>query len=209
MNGKSHGNKLNEVISTGRGKEKSCCIKVFLSQRNHWLSIPSYFICLDALSCWKKKMPFKMTLLWIWVSWFLPGSFTTSLVSQLIPSPVSEAPAAERAPAVESRPCSAPASLPRHVSGVWPHTQHHRAALTRLLQPALLPGVPTGGFRVPPAPGPGRSWLRRPWLPGATDSPPAPQAPAIAAAPVCQQKAKPGEERTAGLKQQWIKREGR
>lgn len=54
MNGKSHGNKLNEVISTGRGKEKSC-IKVFLSQRNHWLSIPSYFICLDALSCWKKK----------------------------------------------------------------------------------------------------------------------------------------------------------
>lgn len=54
---------------------------------------------------------------------------------------------------------SSQARLPRHVSGVWPHTQHHRARPTRLPRPALL----SEGFAVPPqALGPGRPWLRRP-----------------------------------------------
>lgn len=106
---------------------------------------------------------------------------------------------------------SSQARLPQHVSGLWPHTQHQRARLTLLLQPALLPGVARGVFSIPQAPRAGRPWLRRP---RPTRSHPIPhQLPKlqqlVLLLPVCQQNARSGEERTAGLKQQWIKREGR
>lgn len=90
MNGKRQGKKLDVVISAGMGKKRHCCIKALLPQRNCWLPIPSYFIHLDALllhTTGKRKNPFKITLLWIWVSWFLTGSFHTSPASWLLPFP--------------------------------------------------------------------------------------------------------------------------
>lgn len=202
MNGKSQSNKLNEVTSTRRGKEKSS-IKVFPSQRNHWLSIPSYFICLDALCCCTQlenkalQNDFIRDLSFLISAWEL--HYVTRSIANSIPCQRgSRSAVLDRAPAVESRPCSAP----RLVSGVWPHTQHQTAHLTGLLQPALLPAVPRGVCSIPPALGPGTPWLRRP-RPAQSHLIPH-QLPKlqqlVLLLPVCQQKAKSGEERTAGLR---------
>lgn len=81
--------KLFQLEGGGKIVSKCFCFKGttdFPSPR-----ISSVWMLSAAAHNWKKQ-PFKMTLLRIWVSWILTGSFPTSLVSQLIPSPVSEAP---------------------------------------------------------------------------------------------------------------------
>lgn len=149
-------------------------------------SISSIWMLSAAAHNWKKQ-PFKMTLLRIWVSWFLTGSSTTSLVSWLTPFPVSEAPALPCLNVLQllsHGPAQLPGSSPpARAWGPTTHTQHQRARLTRLLQPALLSGVATGVCSIPGALRPGRPWLKETTaIQEPPDSPPAPRAPAIGAA---------------------------
>lgn len=90
MNGKRQGDKLNGVISTGRGKKKNptvvskCfCLKGTADCPSPRISSVWMLCCCTQM---EKNHPFKIALLWIWVSWFLTGSFNTSLVSLPIPS---------------------------------------------------------------------------------------------------------------------------
>lgn len=193
---------LMELYQVKGEKITVLCWSVSVSEEP--LSIPLYFTCPDSL-LWKKPNPFKITLLWIWVSWFLTGRFNTSLVSLLIPSPVNEAPAPLCLNALQllsHGPAQLSGSSPPewHVSGVRPHTQQEKAHVMCLLQAALLPRVARGGFWYPSS----TTGLGRPQTPRPLAAPPAPANQCCL--PVCWQKAKSGEERTADFKQQQIKR---
>lgn len=199
--GKSQGNKLNEVISTGRGGKKvvsKCfCLKGTTDFPSPHISFVWMLYCCRQLEKKKALQNDFITALSFWISDWKLG-YVTGFRANSIPPPVSEAPAPlERAPAVESRPCSAPRLIPpARVRGLTTHTAPESS-------PDTLAGVPTGFFSIPQVPAPGRPWLRRPRTTRSH------QAQQLALLPVCQQKAKSGEERSAGLKQQWIKREGR
>lgn len=134
----------------------------------------------------KKKKPFKMTLLRIWVSWFLTGSFSTSLVSQLIPSPVREAPAPPRLNALQllsQGPAQLPGSSPP--ARVWALTTHTAPESSPDTPAPTSPAARCGqrSFQHPSSPQSGQTMAKETTAnQEPPDSPPAPQAPATGAA---------------------------
>lgn len=188
MNWKSQGNKLSGVISTGRGEKKvvsKCfCLKRTTDFPSPHISSVWMLCCCTQLEKEALRNDFITDLSFLISDWKL--YCVTRFMANSIPCQRGSR------SAVRAWTCSScwvtallgsQAPLPRHASGVWPHTQHQRARLTRLLQPALLSGVARGVFQHPSRPRTRQTMAQEITAnEEPPDSPSAPQAPATGAA---------------------------
>lgn len=215
MNWKNQDNKLSGVISTGRGGKKvvlKCfCLKGTTDFPSPHISSVWMLCCCTQLEKEALRNDFITDLSFLISDWKL--YCVTRFMANSIPCQRgSRSAVLERAPAVESRPCSAPRLLSPGTRLGSDHTHNTRELAWHACSNQPCCQVwPEGFSSIPQGPGPGRPWLRRSWPTRSHLIPH--QLPKlqqlVLLLPVGQQKAKSGEERTAGLKQQWIKREGR